>query len=163
MKNIFGFIVVTWLYIRTTFSSVGATVWMYSTPWALRKLLNWVKDHYNDPEIIVTENGFCIDGEDQLTGEAALNDTLRVDFLTSYTNEALKAIRLDGVRLKGYFYWSFLDNFEWMEGFHIRFGIHHVDFDDPNRPRTPKRSAEVYKEVIRNNGFPKKPQEKSEL
>lgn len=141
----------------------GATVWMHNTPWALRKLLKWVKEHYSDPEIVITENGFCIDGEDTLTGEASLNDTLRVEYLTSHVNEALKAIQIDGVRLKGYFYWSFLDNFEWHEGYRVRFGIHHVDFNDPSRPRTPKRSAEVYKEIIRNNGFPRKLQEKSEL
>ena len=136
---------------------------MHNTPWALRKLLKWVKEHYSDPEIVITENGFCIDGEDTFTGEASLNDTLRVEYLTSHVNEALKAIQIDGVRLKGYFYWSFLDNFEWHEGYRVRFGIHHVDFNDPSRPRTPKRSAEVYKEIIRNNGFPRKLQEKSEL
>lgn len=122
-----------------------------------------MKEHYNDPDIIVTENGFAVDGEDELTGEAALNDVKRVEYLTSYVNEALKAIRLDGVRVKGYFYWSFLDNFEWIEGYRVRFGIHRVDFNDPNRTRTPKRSAEVYKEIIRNNGFPRKMEEKSEL
>lgn len=141
----------------------GANVWLFNTPWALRKLLNWVKTHYNDPEIIITENGFAIDGEAELTGEEALNDKIRVNYLTSYVNEALKAIRLDGVRLKGYFYWSLMDNFEWMEGYRVRFGIHRVDFNDPNRTRTPKKSAEVYKEIIRNNGFPRKKDEKSGL
>lgn len=86
-----------------------------------------------------------------------------MEYLTSYVNEALKAIRLDGVRVKGYFLWSFLDNMEWMEGYRVRFGIHRVDFNDPNRPRTPKRSAKAYKEIIRNNGFPGKSNEKSEL
>ena len=122
-----------------------------------------MKERYNDPEIIITENGFAVDGENELPLEAALNDTARVEYVTSYVNEALKAIHLDRVRVKGYFLWSFLDNFEWIEGYRVRFGIHHVDFNDPNRPRTPKRSAEVYKEIIRNNGFPRKMQEKTEL
>ena len=121
----------------------------------MRKLLNWIKEHYGDPEIIVTENGFSIEGEGDLESEAALNDTQRAEYITSYLNEALKAVRLDGVRLKGYFVWSFMDNFEWMEGYRVRFGIHRVDFDDPNLTRTPKRSAKVYREIIRNNGFPK--------
>lgn len=114
-----------------------------------------MKEHYNDPEIIITENGFAVDGENELTVEEALNDEKRVNYLTSHVNEALKAIRLDAVRLKGYFYWSLLDNFEWMDGYRVRFGIHRVDFNDPNRTRTPKKSAEVYKEIIRNNGFPR--------
>ena len=130
-------------------------MWLFNTPWALRKLLNWVKEHYNDPEIIITENGFAVDDENELTVEEALNDEKRVNYLTSHVNEALKAIRLDAVRLKGYFYWSLLDNFEWMDGYRVRFGIHRVDFNDPNRTRTPKKSAEAYKEIIRNNGFPR--------
>lgn len=141
----------------------GALYFMYNTPWSLRKLLNWIKEHYDDPEIIITENGFAVDGESDLALEAALNDTQRVEYLTSYINEILKAIRLDGVRVKGYFVWSLMDNFEWTHGYRIRFGIHSVDFDDPNRPRTPKRSAQVYKEIIHNNGFPRQTQEKSEL
>ncbi|XP_068717763.1 cytosolic beta-glucosidase-like [Montipora capricornis] len=141
----------------------GALYFMYKTPWSLRKLLNWIKEHYDDPEIIITENGFAVDGESDLALEAALNDTQRVEYLTSYINEILKAIRLDGVRVKGYFVWSLMDNFEWTSGYRIRFGIHSVDFDDPNRPRTPKRSAQVYKEIIHNNGFPRQTQEKSEL
>ena len=122
-----------------------------------------MKEHYGNPEIIITESGFAIDGESDLPGAEALNDIQRVEYLTSYVNEALKAIHLDDVRVKGYFLWSFLDNFEWMEGYRIRFGIHRVDFNDPNRPRHPKKSAEAYKEIIRNNGFPKNLKEKSEL
>ena len=122
-----------------------------------------MKERYNDPEIIITENGFAIDGEDDLPLEDALNDTRRVEYVTSHVNEVLKAIHLDGVRVKGYFVWSLLDCLEWVEGYRIRFGIHRVDFNDPNRPRIPKRSAEVYKEIIRNNGFPRKLQEKTEL
>ena len=122
-----------------------------------------MKEHYDDPEIIITENGFAIDGESDLSGDEALNDTQRVEYLNSYVNETLKAIHLDGVRVKGYFLWSFLDNFEWMEGYRVRFGIHRVDFNDPTRPRYPKRSAEAYQEIIRNNGFPKNLKEKSEL
>uniref|UniRef100_A0A8D0FV93 Lactase n=1 Tax=Strix occidentalis caurina TaxID=311401 RepID=A0A8D0FV93_STROC len=47
-----------------------------------------------------------------------------------------------------------MDSFEWLNGYDPRFGLHQVDFDNPNRPRTPKRSAVYYAEIIRNNGIP---------
>ena len=46
-----------------------------------------------------------------------------------------------------------MDNFEWMEGYTERFGLHYVDFQDPKRPRTPKASARYYSKLITDNGF----------
>lgn len=64
------------------------------------------------------------------------------------------AHNLDGVNLKGYIAASLMDSFEWLHGYKVAFGLHHVNFTDPNRPRTPKRSVHCYYEVIRDNGFP---------
>ena len=47
----------------------------------------------------------------------------------------------DGVNVKNYYAWSFLDNFEWRDGFNKRFGLVYVDLDDPNLSRHPKDSA----------------------
>lgn len=132
----------------------GDPSWLYCVPWGMRKMLVWLKEQYNDPEIIVTENGFSAHGEHDLELPAALQDRDRVTYLRGYINEALKAVKLDGVKLKGYFVWSLLDNFEWDDGYRFRFGIHHVNFNDPNRPRTPKLSAEVYRTIVQDNGFP---------
>ena len=44
----------------------------------------------------------------------------------------------DGVDLRGYFYWSLIDNFEWARGYAPRFGLVHVDYD--TQARTPKAS-----------------------
>ena len=54
------------------------------------------------------------------------------------------------VPVAGYFYWSFLDNFEWAEGFSKKFGLVHVDY--ATGERTPKKSAYWYKKVIESNG-----------
>jgi lactase-phlorizin hydrolase len=61
---------------------------------------------------------------------------------------------LDGVDVRGYFAWSLLDNFEWAFGYSERFGLCFVDFKDPNRKRSAKGSAQFYKSIIKNNGFP---------
>ena len=46
-----------------------------------------------------------------------------------------------------------MDNFEWARGYAERFGLHYVDFDDPERPRIPKASALYYTKIITDNGF----------
>ena len=105
---------------------------------------------------MVTENGFSCQNEDQLEGPEALEDTDRVRYIKEHLNEALKACVLDGVQLKGYFVWSLMDNFEWAAGYQYRFGIHRVDFKDEKRTRIPKKSAQVFRDIVANNGFPHK-------
>ena len=55
----------------------------------------------------------------------------------------------DGVPVKGYFQWSLMDNFEWGQGFGDRFGLVYVDFK--TQKRTPKLSAEWFREAARRN------------
>uniref|UniRef100_A0A3Q4HA76 beta-glucosidase n=1 Tax=Neolamprologus brichardi TaxID=32507 RepID=A0A3Q4HA76_NEOBR len=112
--------------------------------WGLRRLLNWIKEEYGDPEIYITENGAAVEWD----------DSERVMFYKTYIDEALKANNLDGVRLQGYTATAFMDSFEWLHGYKFLFGLHHVDFTNPDRPRTPKYSAHYYYNIIKNNGFP---------
>ncbi|KAK2516356.1 Lct, partial [Columba livia] len=116
--------------------------------WGLRRVLNWIKEEYGNPPIYIIENGVGI----KTTSD--VDDNARIFYYKTYIDEALKAYKLDGVNLRGYNAWSFMDNFEWLHGYEPRFGLHQVDFDNPNRPRTPKRSAVYYAEIIRNNGIP---------
>jgi beta-glucosidase/6-phospho-beta-glucosidase/beta-galactosidase len=67
--------------------------------------------------------------------------------------EAMHRAIARGVPVLGYLHWSLLDNFEWSEGFHGRFGLYGVDFDDPERPRTRRRSAEVLARIARANAL----------
>ncbi|XP_030643500.1 lactase-phlorizin hydrolase-like [Chanos chanos] len=125
-----------------------------AVPYGMRRLLNWIKEEYGNPEIYVTENGLATDF---LT---TIDDTDRNFFYKMYIDEVLKAHNLDGVNVKGYTAWSLMDSFEWLNGYIKSFGLHHVDFKDPSRPRTPKRSAHEYYHIIMDNGFPETEVEK---
>lgn len=125
--------------------------WVYVVPWGLRKLLKHIKDTYNNPVIYITENGF------PQRDPPSLDDTQRWECFRQTLQELCKAIQVDKVNLQVYCAWSLLDNFEWNNGYSSRFGLFHVDFEDPDRPRVPYTSAKEYAKVIRNNGLEEKP------
>lgn len=117
-------------------------------PWGCRKLLQWIHDRYDAPEIIITENGCAL--EDRVV-DGAVDDAERIAFIDGYLREAHRAIA-DGVHLNGYFLWSFMDNFEWALGFTRRFGIIYTDYE--TLARIPKASARWYGEVARQKALP---------
>eukprot|EP00879_Flechtneria_rotunda_P007225 GHRR01007582.1.p1 GENE.GHRR01007582.1~~GHRR01007582.1.p1 ORF type:complete len:500 (+),score=122.40 GHRR01007582.1:150-1649(+) len=121
--------------------------WLYNVPWSINKMLNYMRDRYNNPYIWVLENGISEKGEVSRQGNAALQDSLRVDYFKGYIEEACKAIN-NGVRLTHYFAWSLTDNWEWREGFTTRFGIVRIDFDKPGLPRRIKDSAKWLSQYI---------------
>ena len=93
--------------------------------------------------IIVTENGAAF--EDQVEGDF-VHDARRLDFYKQYIDQVLRA-KQEGTPVDGYFAWTFLDNFEWAEGYHPRFGIVHVDFE--TQERRIKDSGLWFKEQLR--------------
>ncbi|EIE27639.1 beta-glucosidase [Coccomyxa subellipsoidea C-169] len=107
--------------------------WLKVTPWGFRLMLNWVNDRYQPKEIIVTENGMSMKGEDAMPMPQALQDTQRVNFYRDYIAAATEAVTIDKVPMTGYFAWSLLDNFEWGSGYKKRFGVVHVDFTTQQR------------------------------
>jgi beta-glucosidase len=118
------------------------------TPDGLRDLLVTLKASYPElPPVYITENGAAYD--DPLM-DGAIHDSRRVAYLDSHLR-ALHAAIESGVDARGYFEWSLLDNFEWAQGYHMRFGIVHVDFE--TQVRTPRDSAFWYRDVIARNGL----------
>jgi len=111
-------------------------------------LTNFKKLYGNVP-LLVTENGCA--WFDEVAGDGACHDPKRIDYLHNYISAMHRAMK-DGVNMIGYFVWSFLDNFEWAEGYSQRFGITHVDYKN-NCKRTPKDSYYWYGDVVRANSL----------
>ncbi len=115
-------------------------------PEGLTRLLRRIHDEYTAPagvELAVTENGAAYD--DVVGADGVVHDAERTAFLESHLAAILDAID-DGVPVRGYFYWSLMDNFEWAWGYDKRFGIVRVDYD--TLERTPKDSATAYARII---------------
>ncbi|KAL5566560.1 hypothetical protein UlMin_029724 [Ulmus minor] len=101
----------------------------YVYPEGIYELLVYIKKKYKNPVIYITENGISEKNKDDTDPSPQLNDIQRIDFYHDHLANVLKAIK-DGVRLKGYFAWTLLDNFEWASGYTVRFGINYVDYKD---------------------------------
>ncbi|GAA1920406.1 GH1 family beta-glucosidase [Microbacterium aoyamense] len=114
-------------------------------PEGLTRLLRRVSDEYAAPAgtvLYVTENGAAYD---DVVVDGRVHDVERVDFLRGHLGAILDAVDA-GVDVRGYFYWSMLDNFEWAWGYAKRFGIVRVDYD--TQERTVKDSGLEYARII---------------
>jgi beta-glucosidase len=116
-------------------------------PQGLTDILTWFRDRYGAIPVYITENGAAFYDPPTAITEP-LEDPLRVFYLREHLAAMSKAIE-QGVDVRGYFVWSLLDNLEWSLGYTKRFGIIHVDF--ATQKRTFKRSAMVYRDVIRSS------------
>jgi len=115
-------------------------------PEGLYQLLNRLQSDYTKIPLYITENGAAF--PDQLSSENIVHDTERITFLQEHFAASLR-FRNEGGNLKGYYVWSFLDNFEWAYGYSKRFGITYVDY--ATQKRILKDSALWYKEFIAQN------------
>jgi beta-glucosidase len=94
-----------------------------------------LRDRYGNPPVYIMENGAAFD--DKVEADGTVHDTERIEYFRVHFKSAIRAVR-DGAKLRGYFMWTLLDDFEWTEGTTKRFGIIHVDFK--TLKRTPKAS-----------------------
>ncbi|MFN2464230.1 MAG: GH1 family beta-glucosidase [Candidatus Dormibacteria bacterium] len=111
-------------------------------PEGLYELLTWMRDRYPGVAIYITENGCAL--EDVVEPDGSIQDQDRIRYVRDHLLAAHRAIQ-NGVDLRGYFLWSFLDNFEWADGYSKRFGIVRCDYE--TQRRIPKASARWYGEV----------------
>jgi beta-glucosidase len=154
-----GLNVYTPTYVRTAATAAGyevlpfskshprmASFWQYIGPEALYWAPRHLQKVWNVKEIYITENGCGT--IDRPAGDGTVYDSDRIMFLRSNLT-MLQRATAEGVPVHGYFLWSLFDNFEWSDGYGVRFGVVRVDF--ATQKRTPKLSAAYYAEVIRRN------------
>ncbi|KAL0974090.1 hypothetical protein UPYG_G00215260 [Umbra pygmaea] len=115
----------------------------------LRRLLGWVRLEYGDLPVLVAEVGWFSDAA------VEREDTVAIYLMKNFINQVLQAMVFEGVQVFGYTAWSLVDGFEWDKGYSMRRGLFYVDFNQgSNRTRYPKTSAQFYRQVIKDNGFP---------
>ncbi len=115
------------------------------SPRGFYNILKFVHENYHPKALYVTENGAAFT---DVLHEGKVQDVRRVSYLREHLAQLSQAID-DGIPLKGYFVWSFFDNFEWAYGYSKRFGIVHVDYK--TQQRTIKDSGYFLSEVIKEN------------
>ena len=120
--------------------------WLQLVPEALYWGPRWARDIYGQKNIYITENGAGYDDAPPVNGEGL--DLHRRNYVRACLRELHRAMS-EGVPVKGYFLWSFMDNFEWQDGYARRFGVVYNDFK--TQKRTPKLSALWYQRVMREN------------
>ncbi len=154
-----GINIYTPVYIRADDSPAGFSVvkkpasyphmaspWLDIGPEALYWGPRHIAQIWKVNEIYITENGCS--SADVLTPDGHVYDTDRVMYLRNYISKLHRATT-EGFPVRGYFLWSLMDNFEWADGYNLRFGIYYVDYK--TQKRYPKLSAQWYQEVIRRN------------
>ncbi len=126
------------LSIELLESPMRSTMGYYIHPRGIREVVSRTWDAFRVP-ICITENGFAVENDDD-----------RIEALLQHLAYLWLAIK-DGVKVKGHFYWSLLDNYEWDKGYTQRFGLIEVNF--VTFERKPRKSAFIYSEIARNKGI----------
>jgi len=122
--------------------------WLKHTPQATYWTPRFCAEIYGVKSIYITESGAGYDDAPPINGEVL--DLHRRDYLRNYLRELHRGIG-DGVPVNGYFLWSFMDNFEWEDGYQRRFGVVYCDFE--TQRRTPKLSSRWYSSVMAANAL----------
>lgn len=99
--------------------------------------------------LLITENGIAL--HDYVGPDGRCHDPERIDYYEGHFRAAARAME-EGVQLDGYIVWSFMDNFEWADGYRLRFGLVYVDY--ATQGRLPKSSADWFSRVIAANAIP---------
>ncbi|XP_021617727.1 beta-glucosidase 24 [Manihot esculenta] len=122
--------------------------WLYIYPKGIRYLLNYIKDTYKNPIIYITENGVDELNNKTLTLKQALDDRVRKEYYETHLWNVHRSIKEYNVKVKGYFAWSYSDNFEWNIGYTSRFGLIYIDYER-NLTRHLKQSAIWFQKFLK--------------
>ncbi|GMY25874.1 beta-glucosidase 40 [Fagus crenata] len=125
----------------------ASSIWLYIVPEGLRNLMNYIKQKYGNPLVIITENGMDDPNNPSTSIKDALKDEKRVKYHNDHLTNLLASIKEDGCNVRGYFAWSLLDNWEWAAGYTSRFGLYFIDYKDKLK-RYPKDSVQWFKKFL---------------
>ncbi len=136
------------LYPQSHYEAVAQDVTKTDIGWeieatAFSDLLLDAYANYTLPPCYITENGACFN--DDVDTNMEVNDQRRIDYLHDHI-AAVNEACTQGIPVKGYFAWSLMDNFEWAEGYTMRFGLVHVNYE--TQKRTIKASGKWYANLI---------------
>ncbi|KAK4396689.1 Oleuropein beta-glucosidase [Sesamum angolense] len=135
--------------------------WLYIVPHGIRELLLHTKNVYNNPIVYITENGVNEKNDWKKTIASALKDDHRIRYHQDHLAFSKEAMDL-GAQLKGYFAWSLFDNYEWAEGYTVRFGMYYVDYVN-GYARYPKKSAIWYMNFLNKRILPRPKRQVEEI
>ncbi|CAH8386332.1 unnamed protein product [Eruca vesicaria subsp. sativa] len=121
----------------------AASDWLLIYPKGIRDLVLYAKYKFKDPVMYITENGR---DEASISGKILLKDNDRIDYYARHLEMVREAVSV-GANVKGFFAWSLLDNFEWSNGYTVRFGLVYVDYNDGGK-RYLKKSAHWFKKFL---------------
>ncbi|KAK8586459.1 hypothetical protein V6N13_010051 [Hibiscus sabdariffa] len=102
---------------------------------------------FTDPRVNIT--GVSQKRNNIIPIDQVLSDEHRIEYVQKHLQRISKAID-NGVNVKGYFYWSLFDDFEWGEGYETQYGLYYIDFND-NLKRIPRKSARWYQDFIKGD------------
>ncbi|PRQ40673.1 putative beta-glucosidase [Rosa chinensis] len=123
------------------------SIWLYIVPEGMRSLMNYIKQKYGNPPVMITENGMDDPNSPFISLKDALKDKKRINYHRDYLSNLLASIKEDGCNVNGYFAWSLLDNWEWAAGYTSRFGLYFIDYKDKLK-RYPKDSVQWFKNFL---------------
>lgn len=127
--------------------------WLYSTPTAIRKFLNYLTKTLfpSIQDVVVSEFGFAEPFEGGDTSlSTILWDLRRADYYQNFLNSILAARVVDGVNVTGAFGWPAYDNFEWFSGSHVKFGLQYLN--QTSLERVPKASMFQFLDWFKSHG-----------
>jgi beta-glucosidase/6-phospho-beta-glucosidase/beta-galactosidase len=114
-------------------------------PKGLYDIVTWAKQRYALP-ITITENGTAVD-------DATDSANKGPSWIVRHVTWLSRAMR-DGADVRGYFYWTLFDNYEWNHGMSIKMGLYGVDPTDMSKARTARPAVATYRAITKNQGVP---------
>lgn len=127
------------------FSDMGWEIY----PEGLIETVRRIDSDYGKIPLYIMENGISL-ADSKYLPDGTVDDEERISYIKSHLESCSRAIN-DGINLRGYYYWSLMDNFEWASGYSKRFGL--VKVDSKTLKRSVKRSGKWFGEFIKNHSL----------